>query len=63
MAFKLQDFKCKDCEHVTEIFLDSRIENQEIECEECKSKNLEPIISAGTGNKSHVSWAKWRTSV
>jgi len=60
MSFRIQDFKCTECKHVTEILLDSRDENQEIKCEKCGSDKLNKILSAGTGKGGHVSWSKWR---
>lgn len=63
MAFKIQDFECKDCGEVTEILLDSRDPEQKVECAKCQSTNVSPILSPGTGNKTHISWSKWRVSV
>lgn len=58
--FKLQDFECQDCNHITEILQDSTDKDIPV-CEECKSINLKPVLGTGTGKKSHVSWSKWRT--
>lgn len=67
MAFMLKDFQCKDCNNITEVLIDKRDEFKEDqpkpECSHCKSTNLEPILSAGAGNSSHGSWARWRTPV
>ena len=60
MAFKLEDFECKDCKKITEILLDSTDEEQVIECEDCGSSNMEKKISVGTGPGGHISWSKWR---
>lgn len=59
MAFRLEDFKCTDCGHVTEVLFNTT-EEQEIICEECGSKNLQKILSIGSGKGGHVSWSKWR---
>lgn len=58
--FKLVDFKCSDCDHVQEVMLDSRDPDQKFVCEECKSENMEKIISVGAGKGGHISWSKWR---
>ena len=63
MAFKLQDFECKDCQAVTEILIDKNKTDQEIKCEKCSSLNMEPILSAGSANHIHVSWSTWRVNV
>ena len=59
MAFKLEDFVCKDCQHTFEILLDSR-EPEQVKCVECGSINCEKVLGQGTGNKTHGSWARWR---
>lgn len=63
MALKIQDFQCEDCEKITEVLLDSKTPDQEVECSHCNSKKMKPIISIGTGKGSHVSWSKWRAGV
>jgi hypothetical protein len=64
MAFRMQDFRCNDCKAIFEVLLDSRKANEKgeihVTCEICESNNVEHIITAGTGNKSHVSWSSWR---
>jgi putative FmdB family regulatory protein len=59
MAFKVDDFKCKKCEHVQEILYKTKEEIKTI-CEECGHDEMEKILSVGTGDKTHVSWSKWR---
>jgi len=63
MAFKIQDYKCEDCSHVTEILEDSKDENPSYECEKCKSKNLTKAISVGNGKGSNSTWSAWRAGM
>lgn len=61
MAFRTQDFKCQDCNSITEILLDTnKPDDDQVECKDCKSKKMERIISVGTGKGSNVTWSKWR---
>jgi Zn finger protein HypA/HybF involved in hydrogenase expression len=63
MSFKLKDFKCKDCEHITEVLVDSKEPDEKFKCEKCQSENMEAIdISIGSGKGQHFSWASWRVS-
>jgi len=63
MAFRLQDFECEDCEHLTEFLLDSKVENEEetLVCEECGSGNLKRKLTVGSGKGGHLSWSTWNT--
>lgn len=52
MAHRLNDFKCNDCNEVSEIFYDTE---QPVVCPKCKSSNLTKMIGAPrivTGVKS-----------
>lgn len=61
MAFRIDDYKCEECEHITEHMLNTRDENPPaLECEECKSTKLVKVISVGAGKGGHISWSKWR---
>lgn len=57
MSFKLQDLKCSDCGHSAEYLVDS---NEQTKCQHCGSDKLTTELTAGTGNKTHISWSKWR---
>ena len=59
MAFKLDDFKCTKCDHVQEI-LHNTAKDLVTVCEKCGHNEMVKILSAGTGNKTHISWSKWR---
>jgi len=59
MGFKMEDFQCEDCGHITEHLVDSN-EEEEFQCEECNSSKLKKVLGVSTGKGGHASWAKWR---
>lgn len=63
MSFKIQDYECSDCQHVTEMFLDSQNPEQVLMCDKCKSVNVKPIVSVGQGKGPHLSWSSWRADL
>lgn len=60
--YKLNDFLCKKCNHVTELLLDDK-KPEVPSCEKCNSLEVEKVLTMGTGDKTHVSWSKWRASL
>lgn len=56
-TYRVDDYKCLDCEHVEELLLDK---DEKPACSECKSLNMKRLMSVGEGNTKHISWAKWR---
>lgn len=69
MAWRIEDFKCKNCGHVQELLFDTKkdegksFEELGLICEKCNSSKWERTISAGTGDKTHISWKKWRMNL
>lgn len=61
MAYRLDDWKCLECDAVSEQLTDSK--DPEPVCPHCNSKKLEKMITNGTGDKTHFSWGKWKASV
>jgi putative FmdB family regulatory protein len=60
MAFKLDDYKCLNCENISEFLVEvSEDESSEI-CPYCGSRQLEKQISVSSNRTGHSSWAKWR---
>jgi len=60
MGLKIDDFKCRKCNHVSEIFINTSDQEDKPVCEECGSTDVEKILSVGSANDKHLSWAKWR---
>jgi len=62
MAYRMQDFECKDCKNITEALLDLNKpeEEKELKCEHCGSDKLSRVITVGNGKGEHISWSKWR---
>lgn len=63
MAYKINDFKCKECGVVHEDVLYQKDNENEIFCQEEQCNCTEPMEKLVTVNKNktaHISWSKWR---
>jgi putative FmdB family regulatory protein len=61
--YKVTDFICKACDHITEYLVDTNKPDDKPVCEKCSSTSVEAVLTLGTGKKTHPSWSSWRVSV
>ena len=52
------EWKCEDCEHVTEVICKISERDEPVDCEDCSSENTKKVISACAFVLKGAGWAK-----